>query len=111
MKKKNRVLIRILRAIYIFFDKILITPVTKLFMNISNFFKGSNKGFEKFINNKQTLIVLSLVFALATFYVIDKNSNAIINQTAEILYNQPVTAEYNKEAYVIEGLPETVDIT
>ena len=111
MKKKNRVLIRILRAIYIFFDKVLITPVTKLFMSLNNLFKGSNKGFEKFINNKQTLIVISLVFALATFYVIDKNSNAIINQTAEILYNQPVTAEYNKEAYVIEGLPETVDIT
>ncbi len=111
MKKKNRLFIRILRAIYIFFDKVLITPVTKLFMSVNNFFKGSNKGFEKFINNKQTLIVLSLIFALATFYVIDKSSNAIINQTAEILYNQPVTAEYNKEAYVIEGLPESVDIT
>jgi YbbR domain-containing protein len=28
-----------------------------------------------------------------------------------VLYNQPVTAIYNEEEYVVEGLPETVDIT
>ena len=43
--------------------------------------------------------------------MVDQNSNAILYQSAEVLYNQPVTAEYNEEAYVIEGLPETVDIT
>ena len=43
--------------------------------------------------------------------MVDQNSNTILNKSAEVLYNQPVTAEYNEEAYVIEGLPETVDIT
>ena len=34
-----------------------------------------------------------------------------MNNSAEVLYNQKITALYNKESYVIEGLPETVDIT
>ena len=55
--------------------------------------------------------MLSLIFAFAVFVLVDQNSNTILNKSAEVLYNQPVTAEYNEEAYVIEGLPETVDIT
>ncbi len=35
----------------------------------------------------------------------------MIDQYAEILYDQPVTATYNEEAYVVEGLPDSVDIT
>ena len=35
----------------------------------------------------------------------------MIDQYAEILYNQPVTAVYNEESYVVEGLPKSVDIT
>lgn len=34
----------------------------------------------------------------------------MMNSSAEILYKQPVTALYNEESYVVEGLPETVDI-
>lgn len=92
-------------------DKIIITPVTKLFLKIGDIIKDNGKGFERFLNNKQMLIILSLVFAFVVFVVVERNSNMIINNSAEILYNQPVTAEYNEEAYVIEGLPETVDVT
>ena len=28
-----------------------------------------------------------------------------------MLYDQPISATFNEEAYVVEGLPETVDIT
>ncbi len=111
MKKKSNGIVRFFKGIFRVFDKFLITPITKFFIRITDFVKDNSKGAEKFLNNKQTLIVLSLIFALGVFYVVDQNSNAIINQSAEILYNQPVTAEYNEEAYVIEGLPETVDIT
>ena len=31
--------------------------------------------------------------------------------SAEVIYNQPVNYVYNQEAYVVEGLPESVDIT
>ena len=40
-----------------------------------------------------------------------KYTNFIIDNQAEILNSQPVSAIYNEEAYVVEGLPETVDVT
>lgn len=99
------------KKIILFFDKWLITPITKLILFLTDFIKNNGKEIEKFINKKQTLIVLSLIFAFAVFFMVDQNSNTILNKSAEVLYDQPVTAEYNEEAYVIEGLPTTVDIT
>ena len=34
-----------------------------------------------------------------------------IENSAEILKSLPVTTEYNEASYVVEGLPETVDVT
>lgn len=99
------------KKIIFFFDKWLITPITKLIILVSDALKNNGKEIEKFINKKQTLIVLSLIFAFILFFWVDQNSNTIINKNAEVLYGRPVTAEYNKEAYVIEGLPTSVDVT
>lgn len=99
------------KKIILFFDKWVITPVTKLILFITDFVKNNGKEIEKFINKKQTLIVLSLIFAFIVFFIVDQNSDTILNKNAEVLYNQPVIAEYNEEAYVIEGLPTTVDVT
>ena len=63
------------------------------------------------IINKRSLIILSLAFAIIIFFVIDRASTTLVETEAEVLYNQPVTANYNDEEYVVEGLPETVDIT
>ncbi len=102
---------KISKNILLFFDKWLITPITKFFLLVTDFLKNNGREIEKFINKKQTLIVLSLIFAFGVFFIVDKNSDTLLNKSAEVLYNQPVTAEYNSEAYVIEGLPTTVDIT
>ena len=102
---------KILKKIFLIFDKCLISPITKGIIFISDFSKNNGKEIERFINKKQTLIVLSLFFAFIVFIVVDQNSSFIINKKAEILYNQTVIAEYNQEAYVIEGLPESADIT
>ncbi|HPE14866.1 MAG TPA: CdaR family protein [Bacilli bacterium] len=99
------------RSIYKFFDKIIITPVTKLMLFIMKLFKSNNKPLERFLNNKIVLISLSLVLAFIAFYVVDQQTDIILNKSADILYNQKVSAIYNEEAYVIEGLPETVNIT
>ena len=56
-------------------------------------------------------MVISLILAFAVFIIIDQDSDIMIDQYAEILENQPVTAIYNEELYVVEGIPETVDIT
>jgi len=99
------------KKIILFFDKWLITPITKFILFITDFIKNNGKEIEKFVNKKQTLIVLSLIFAFVVFFMVDQNSDTLLNKNAEILYNQPVNAEYNEEAYVIEGLPTTVDVT
>ncbi len=111
MKKIFRGIKNLFRHIGSFFDKWLITPITKLILRIIDFSKSNSKGIERFLGKKQTLIVVSLLLAFAVFFIIDGEKSATIDQYAEILYNQPVTATYNEEAYVVEGLPKTVDIT
>ena len=102
---------KICSGIIKFIDKWIIVPVTKIFLIILNFFKGNKKEFEKFINKKQTLIILSLIFSVLVFLIIDQRTDTIINKTAEVITDQQVVAEYNKESYVIEGLPNKVDVT
>lgn len=91
-------------------DKILITPIMKLFLLIRSFFSKNNKTIEKIMGNKQSLVIVSLVLAFIFFYVVDKNSSYLVDNSADIIYNQTVKANYNEEAYVVEGLPKTVDI-
>lgn len=117
-KKKKSFLIKIGRAIYNFLygiykviDRYIITPITKVMLFITKIFKTSNKPFERLLHNKLFLITISLVLALLAFYINDNDANILMNNSAEVLYNQKITALYNKESYVIEGLPETVDIT
>ncbi len=111
MKRIGRLFGRIFRLVGLFFDKWLITPITKLILKIMGFGKSLVKSFDKVSGKKSTLLIVSLVLAFGVFIVIDQESNVIIDQYAEILYNQPVTAVYNEESYVVEGLPKTVDIT
>ena len=109
--KKTNIFIRILRFIISFFDKYLISPITKLILKIIDLFKSNTKTIDKFLSRKSTLLIISLVLAFATFVVVDSQSSVLIDQYAEILYDQQVTAVYNEESYVVEGLPEKVDIT
>ena len=111
MKKIFRGIGKLLQHIASFFDKWLINPITKLVLRISNFFKDSSKGVDKFLGKKSTLIVVSLILAFGIFVLIDQESSVMTDQYAEILYNQQVSAVYNEELYVVEGLPKTVDIT
>ena len=111
MKKIIRGIGKFFHHIGAFFDKWLINPITKRVLKITDFSKKNSKGIEKLLGKKQTLIVVSLILSLAVFFIIDSESNTIIDQYAEVLYNQKVTATYNEEAYVVEGLPSSVDIT
>ena len=111
MKKIGRMIGRLFRHIGLFFDKWLITPITKLILKLMDLGKGLVKSFDKVSAKKSTLLVVSLLLAFGVFVVIDQESNVMIDQYAEILYNQPVTAVYNEESYVVEGLPKEVDIT
>jgi len=97
--------------IFKFIDKRIINPLSKLVLLIVNRNSSGSKKLEKIFSNNNALIFLSLVLALIAFFVIDTRANNFLESSAEVLYNQPVDAIYNEEKYVIEGLPETVDIT
>ncbi len=111
MKKISKVIKSIFRHIGSFFDKWLITPLTKLMLKIAGIFKDNAKSIDRIAGKKSTLIVISLLLAFGVFLLIDQESSVMIDQYAEVLYDEPVTAVYNEELYVVEGLPKTVDIT
>ena len=85
MKKIFRKIGRLFHHIGLFFDKWLITPITKLILIIMNFFKDNSKSIDRFAGKKSTLLVLSMVMAFGIFIWIDKESNIMIDQYAEIL--------------------------
>lgn len=102
---------KLIKKIFKFFDKHVILPVTKLSVNLGRNIKKLYKPIEVVSKNKSSIIVLSLVISIVVFIYVDKRSTTLLETNAKVLYNQPVTATYNDEEYVIEGIPETVDIT
>ena len=111
MKRTSNIFIRFIVACARFFDRIIITPVTKVFVKISDMFSNNGKGFEKFISHRQSLVILSLLFSLMVFYAIDQKHISLVNSSAEILYDIPVVVDYNEALYVVEGVPKAADIT
>ncbi len=111
MKKISKNIVKFIKSIIKFLDKWVVTPVTKFFVNIIELFSNRNTKFEKVLTNRQSLIIISLLFALITFYAIDKKHISLIDNSAEVLYNQKVNVNYNEALYVVEGVPEEVDVT
>lgn len=102
---------KLIKKIFKFIDKHFIIPITKFFVFIGEKLKVTDKPLEKAISKKSSLIVLSLIFAVIVFFVVDKKNTTLIETNAEVIYNRPLAATYNDEEYVVEGLPKTVDIT
>ena len=106
MRKKTGIFKRIAR----FIDKKIIVPVTKLVMKIAKF-GGSNRSLETWLSRSNTLLFVSLFLALLVFVLFDQKKMLFNDTSAEVLKDQKVEAVYNEEAYVVEGLPDKVDIT
>ncbi len=100
----------IFKGIYKFIDKILITPISTVVYKIGNKL-GKGSKLEKLLNKPNMLIYLSLIFALVLFWLVESQSLVLVNKDAVILTGIPVQIQYNSSAYVIEGVPETVDVT
>lgn len=92
-------------------DKFIIFPVTKLIYKVTSKFSKSSKKIENWLSTTNTLLFISLFLAVITFVIIDQKIIIFNDNTAEVLKNQEVKSIYNEEAYVVEGLPETVDVT
>lgn len=101
----------IFQKIASFLDKKIVMPTTRLIVKLSKGFENSEKTLEGWLSRQNTLLFVSLLCAIAVFIIIDQKIIVFTNQTAEVIKDQKVDAIYNEEAYVVEGLPETVDIT
>lgn len=101
---------KIFKFLYKILDVIIIVPLSKFFYFIGDKLSSKNGGFEKFLNNPNTLIYLSLFFAFIIFFAVDNDVVNLTGSESVVLTKIPITADYNEEEYVVEGIPETADI-
>lgn len=109
-KKIGRIIYTLLEALFKLLDKWVIMPISRLVYKASKLLNSNNTGFNKLLNNRNFLIVLTLIFSVICFFLIDKEVINLVENEAEIIKNVPVKLIYNEEAYVVENVPETVDI-
>ena len=106
-----KIIKKIFKPFIILIDKCIIVPITKLIYNVSHKFDKSGKRFERWLSKSTTLLFLSLFVSIAIFFIVDRKIIQFADNSAEVFKNQSVNVIYNEEAYVVEGLPESVDIT
>jgi len=110
-KKTARKIILFIKAIIRLIDKKIITPITKFILLITDKMGRRTDKFERWLVKKNTLVFISLLIAVVAFFAIDNKTISLVDSYAEVLYDQKVEAIYNTETYVVEGLPEKVDVT
>ena len=109
--KKKSIFVFFIKNIIKVIDKSIVMPISKFFDKISSKFNKNGNKLERFLVKKNTMIFLSLIIAIIIFFYVDSKSSILVDSSAEVLRNQKVIATYNKEAYVVEGLPEEADVT
>ena len=102
---------RFFKKIYRFIDKCIVVPISRAVYYLSKKFKKNQGKLDKILNKPNFLIYLSLLIAVGLFLLIDSKVISLVETEAEVITNVPVVVNYNEEAYVVEGVPETVDIT
>lgn len=110
-KKRTKKAFLFIEAFIRLIDKKIITPITKFILLISEKLGKRTDRFERWLVKKNTLLFISLVLSIFLFIMVDNKSITLVDSYAEVLHNQKVEAIYNTETYVVEGLPETVDVT
>ena len=111
MKKPKNKLFIFFKNIWKIIDRKIILPLTKIVLSISDYFNNFGEKLEGWLSKSTTLLFLSLFISVIVFIIVDRKVLSFSENSAEILKERPVNVIYNEEAYVIEGLPETVDVT
>ncbi|MBR4693904.1 MAG: hypothetical protein IKP07_03750 [Bacilli bacterium] len=109
-KKNGKAFKNFFKNIYKVIDKLIVTPISTLVYKIQSRLGKDNK-LEKILNRPNVLLYISLVFAVLIFFIVDGKATQLVGNNAEFLTDIPVRVIYNSSAYVIEGVPETVDMT
>ena len=99
------------RGLTNFFDRRIIMPVTRIVYSISKKFNKPSKRFETWLSKSTTLLFVSLFMSILIFIVVDRKIISFSSQSAEVLKDQKVNVIYNEEQYVVDGLPESVNVT
>lgn len=102
---------KIFKSIANFFDKCIFVPISKIIYRLTNRLGKPSKKIENWLSKPTTLIFVSLFISVAIFFVVDRKIINFSDNSAEVFKNQGIDVIYNEEAYVVEGLPEMVDIT
>lgn len=108
--KKSNVFVKTIKKIASFFDRILITPISKLAYFIKDKFSFKSGFIDRMLNKPNVLLYISLILAFTMFMMVQKNFINFSDTKAITMSNLPVEVEYNDEAYVIEGLPTKADL-
>lgn len=108
--KKSNIFVKIIKKIANFFDRILITPISKLAYFIKDKFSFKSGFIDRMLNKPNVLLYISLILAFTMFMMVQKNFINFSDTKAITMSNLPVEVEYNDEAYVVEGLPTKADL-
>lgn len=108
--KKSNVFVKTIKKIANFFDKILITPISKLAYFIKDKFSFKSGFIDRMLNKPNVLLYISLILSFTMFMMVQKNFINFSDTKAITMSNLPVEVEYNDEAYVVEGLPTKADL-
>ena len=111
MSKIISPIIALFKFIYKIIDKFIVVPISRLVYRLNELSRNNSGKFEKILNRPNVLIYVSLLCAIALFILIDSKTISLVSNEAEVLTDQVVNVIYNEEAYVVEGVPSTVDIT
>ena len=111
MNKIFKPFILFFKMIYKFIDKAIVVPISRLVYRINEISRNNSGKLERILNRPNVLLYISLFSAIALFVLIDTKAINLVTDEAEILSDQKVNVIYNEEAYVVDGVPDTVDIT
>ena len=104
-------IINFFKSISNIFDRCIIMPITRFIYRLTKIFSKPNKKIETMLSKSTTLLFVSLFLSIVIFIVVDRKIITFSSQSAEVLKEQKINIKYNEEQYVVEGLPETVDVT
>ena len=108
MKKKKTSFIK---KVFLIFDRLIIMPLTRFVFNVRKSLNKPNKKFETWLSRPTTLLFISLFLAVGIYVIVDRKIITFSSQSAKVFKDQEVNVIYNEEQYVVEGLPDKVDVT
>ena len=108
--KKAKPLKKFFKKVYKLVDGLIVVPISTVVFKVQKKLGGDNR-LEKLLSRPYALLVISGIIAATFALLVNLKATSFVSNDAEFLTNIPVRVIYISSAYVIEGIPETVDMT